>query len=127
MAEFLSDAWLRELDDAASDAAGVPTDVRLVVQQVVVDETGRELAAYAVRMADGRASVTSGHATDADVTFRQDRATAAAISRGELSAQSAFLAGRLRVGGDLRTALDQASAVAAVEDVFREVRAATTW
>jgi putative sterol carrier protein len=128
VAEFLSDEWLDELDRAARAAVGVPEEVRLVVQQVVVEDEERgEVTAYAMRLADGTATVTRGHADAADITFTQDRATAAAIARGELSAQSAFLAGRLRVGGDLRAALEQARAVAAVEDVFSSVRASTTW
>lgn len=128
MAEFLSDEWLDELDRAARAAENLPVEVRLVVQQVVVDDQDRSvLALYAVRLADGKATVTKGHLDEPDITFTQDRGTAAAIVRGELSAQSAFLAGRLRVGGDLRAALEQARAFAAVDDVFGTVRASTTW
>lgn len=128
MAEFLSDAWLDDLERAATRSAGVPAELRLVVQQVVLDgPDGDELAAYALRLADGVVAVERGRAADADVTFTQDRATAAAIAQGALSAQSAFLSGDLRVGGDLRVALDQARAVAAIDDVFAEVRATTTW
>lgn len=129
MADFLSDAWVEELDAAARRATQIPQEVRLVVQQVVTDGPAgddREVA-YAVHLREGTASVTPGHAEGADVTFTQDRATAAAIARGELSAQAAFLEGRLRVGGDLRAALEQARAMAAISDVFAEVRATTTW
>lgn len=128
MAEFLSDAWLDDLEQAATRSTGVPAELRLVIQQVVLDEPGgEEVAAYAMRLADGTVTVERGRVPDADVTFTQDRATAAAITQGALSAQSAFLAGDLRVGGDLRVALDQARSVAAIDDVFAEVRASTTW
>ena len=50
-------------------------------------------------------------------------ATAEAIHRGELSAQTAFIEGRLRLGGDLRAVIERASALAAIDDVFGAARA----
>jgi putative sterol carrier protein len=64
---------------------------------------------------------------DPDVTFTQDRATAAAIASGELSAQSAFMAGRLRMGGDLRAVLDRSQDLTALDDVFASARPTTDW
>jgi hypothetical protein len=61
------------------------------------------------------------------VTFTQDRTTAAAIATGRLSAQAAFIDGRLRVGGDLSALLDRAAELAALDDLFASARAATTW
>ena len=92
-----------------------------MLQQVVVDEDGGEVA-YALRLADGHLSVTAGRVDDADVTFTQDRATAAAISAGTLSAQAAFLAGRLRVGGDLTAVLGGARELTDLADVFVATR-----
>ncbi len=126
MAEFLSAEWLSELD-AAAGAASAPADLRLVVQQVVLGDDGTELAAYAVRITDGAVQVIPGRAPDADVTFTQDRATAAAIARGELAAQRAFLDGHLRVGGDLTRVLDASRQLVGVVDVFAPARTGTTW
>lgn len=125
MAEHLSPAWIAALDEAAGSAV-VPDDVRIVVQQVVLADDGTEVA-YAVRLADGQVRVEAGRADDADVTFTQDRSTAAAIARGELSAQTAFLAGDLRVGGDLTKVLDGARVLATVQDVFASARTGTAW
>ena len=122
MVEFLSSEWIAALADASVDA-DAPEDVRLVLQQVVVDDDGSEVA-YAVRLADGRLSVSPGRVDDADVTFTQDRATAEAISAGTLSAQAAFLAGRLRVGGDLTAVLGGARDLADLPDVFAAARGA---
>lgn len=124
MAVFLSDAWLAELD-AAARTATPPAELRLVVQQVVVGDRGRDTA-YAIRIEDGRMSVQPGRVEDADITLTQDRATAAEIAQGALSAQVAFMAGRLRVGGDLRKVLDRAGGLAALGDVFAGVRGATS-
>lgn len=126
MAEFLSPEWLSELDVAAR-AATAPADLRLVIQQVVVGPDGAELAAWAVRIADGAVHVAPGHADDADVTFTQDRDTAAAIARGELAAQRAFLDGHLRVGGDLTRVLDASRQLVGVVDVFGSARTGTAW
>jgi hypothetical protein len=123
--EFLSAAWLSDLQDAAR-ASAVPEDLRLVVQQVVLDPDGGEVA-YAIRVADGHVSVETGRVDDAEVTFTQDRATASAIASGELSAQAAFIDGRLRVGGDLTSLLERARELAAIEDLFAPVRANTGW
>ena len=68
-----------------------------------------------------------GRAADAHVTFTQDRGTAVAIARGELSAQVAFLSGRLRVGGDIRNVIDRTRDLALLDDLLAPARAATTW
>lgn len=122
--EFLSDEWIDALD-AAGALATLPADLHLVVQQVVLGDDGPE-SSFVVRVLDGRVSVTAGVASDAEVTFTQDRATALAVATGATSAQAAFMDGRLRVGGDLRLVLDRADELAAVADVFAAARAALT-
>ena len=74
----------------------------------------------------GTAAVRPGPAGDPTVRLSQDYATAAAIATGEGSAQRAFMAGRLRVGGDLRVLLSHGDALTQVEDTFAAVRADTT-
>lgn len=130
MADYLSDPWFDEMADAAGRAQP-PGDVRIVLQQVVTDGAGgadgeREVA-YALRVAEGRVEVIRGRLAEADITFTQDRTTAAAIARGDLSAQAAFLAGRLRIGGDLHRAGEVATALADLDDVFAPLRASTRW
>ena len=125
MAEFLTDAWVAELN-AAAGALRAPADLCLVVQQVVLGDRGDE-SAYTIRIEGGRASVSPGRVDDAHVTFTQDRATAAAIAQGKLSAQVAFMSGRLRVGGDVRQVIDRARDLQALDDLFGEARAATSW
>lgn len=124
MAGFLSDAWFAELD-AAALAARIPDDLRVTIQQVVTDDAGE--VAFSIALGDGEVRVRRGRAATADVTFTQDRATAAAIAEGQLSAQAAFLDGRLRLGGDITALLDRAGALAAVDDLFSTVRADTSW
>ena len=125
MAQFLSPEWISDLD-ASAEALDVPSGLQLVVQQIVSDGDAREVS-YVIEIGEGRVQVRPGRVEGADITFAQDRATAEAIARGEISAQEAFLAGRLRVGGDLRAVMDRSRELAAVSDVFASARAATTW
>lgn len=125
MAEFLTPEWISELG-ASAQSVSVSPDLRLVVEQIVSDGPSGEVS-YVIEIANGRVVVRLGRSSDADLTFAQDRATAAAIARGELSAQAAFMAGRLRVGGDLRAVMDRSRELAAMVDVFATARATTTW
>jgi putative sterol carrier protein len=109
MAELGSDDWVAAF---AERAAGVAVDdaVRIVVQQELAD-TG---AAWHVVVAGGRAAVTAGRHPAPDVTLTEDRDTATAIAAGALSAQQAFIDGRLRVRGSLERLSSAAGALAAL-------------
>lgn len=125
VAPFLTPEWIAELD-AAARLVAVPSDLDLTVQQVVETTSGPRVE-YSIRIADGAISVLPGRAESADVTITQDRATAEQIARGKMSAQTAFMEGRLRIGGDLRATVDRALGLARLEDVFEAVRHSTTW
>jgi predicted lipid carrier protein YhbT len=124
VAELLSDDWIAALA-AAAQSASVDPDLRLVVQQRVLEVDG-SATSYAVRLADGRAEVVPGDVADADITFTEDRETAAAIAAGALSAQAAFMAGRLRVGGDLRAVLERARDLSVLDAIFAPARTGTS-
>jgi len=68
---------------------------------------------------------SDGSAADRTVTFITDRATAVAIASGRESAQSAFMAGRLRVDGDTRLLMSHQGLIGDLDDLFGEVRAVT--
>ena len=71
---------------------------------------------------------TGGAPSPADaavVRFTLDHETALGIARGTGSAQQAFMAGALQVGGDLRVLLDHQVVLSALHDVFAAVRAQT--
>ena len=95
-----------------------------MVQQVVADGEGLDPVTYTCGSRTAGSRSRPARAADADITFWLDRATALAIHRGELSAQTAFLEGRLRVGGTCRPeALTGLGALAALDDVFAAARA----
>jgi hypothetical protein len=129
---FLSDEWIAEMDAAASSAPSLvgvlPDDANIteLVIEHVVDDDGDERA-YHLVLGTGPARARQGHADTPTITFRQGRATAAAIASGASSAQAAFMAGDLRLGGRVDLLLTHHGALTELDDVFADVRARTEW
>lgn len=128
---FLSDEWIADLDTAASTSPGLSDvlpddeDEDLVIEHVV-DDDGTERAFHLV-IGHGPARARSGRAESPTITFAQDRATAVAIATGAASAQSAFMAGELRLGGRVDLLMAHHAALAELDDVFADVRTRTEW
>lgn len=126
MAEFLSSEWLTALHDIASvdeRLAEVTADIDLTVEQHIGD--GDDEFVYHLVFDHGSTSVRPGPAENPTVRFRQDRETAVAIARGELSAQRAFMSGRLQVGGDVQRLVENSQVLVALGDTFAALRSAT--
>src|SRR5262249_10685523 len=131
MARFLSAEWFAEIDRSVLAGSAVPAETsgqsRLVLEQVVHDTPEGEVR-YRVVVGDGtarieraapgpngaaRAAAAAPDATAAsdaaftrstatpDLTIVSDWATATALAQGQLSAQAALMAGRLRIRGSL--------------------------
>lgn len=129
MADYLSDAWFDDLNRALAAAAPatVPGDgAALALQQVVV-ETPQGEVAYWLRLDDATATAGRGRLADPDVTITENYDTAVAVIRGELSTEAAFLAGRVRVGGDLRALSIHQSRLQPWAAVVAAVRDRTTF
>jgi hypothetical protein len=127
VAEFLSPEWLAELGDAAVRMT-VPEAVdELIVEQVVRDGPSGSEVRYSVRFTDGQACVVPGAADDPDVRVITDYETAAALQRGELSAQAALVAGRARLQGPIQHLRGREAALRGLDDAFASVRATTTY
>lgn len=129
MADYLSPAWIEELAAAAgADAAlrRAAAGVRLTVQQVVVGAPGGEVAWHVV-LDDGSVALRPGRAVAPDVTFEEDYASAAKVTRGELSPQAAFMTGRLRATGDLPLLVRHQPAFVALAGATAAVRERTTF
>jgi putative sterol carrier protein len=98
----------------------------IVVQQVVTDPDRAEVAWW-IELGGGTIALRPGRTDSPTVTFTQDADTATAINRGVLSAQAAFMTGRLQVKGDVQVLLDRQEELLGVEDVFASIRASTTY
>ena len=125
MAEFLSAAWIAELDAAARGAADLLVDAPLVVEQVVDDGAGVTVR-YQVRIGPAGASVSGDTGAPADVVLVTDRATAWAMHGGRLRAQDAFARGALKVRGRPELLAGRAELFARLDRAFAPVRAGTT-
>ena len=122
MLQYLSEEWIREAD-AALRASGLRTaeGQRFAVEQQVGD------AVYHMVFDSEGAGVRSGPAPDPSVMFRQSWDTAAAIARGELSAEEAVLNGHTLLEGDPMALVANHRILAKADDVFAAVRARTLW
>ncbi len=129
MPRYLSREWL----DAAQRAIDASTSVReaatgadFVVQHVVTGGPNGDVT-YHVRVGEEGVRICKGEAADPTVVFTEDYGTAAAIGRGELSAQAAFMAGRIRVRGDLPRLVEQSGAFSDIEDSLAGLRSETSY
>jgi predicted lipid carrier protein YhbT len=130
VAEFLSDEWVAALDAALTrdpELADRVADARLVVQYVVEADDAAPARCYHLAIADGAVRARSGPAPDPSVVFTTDRVTAAAIAAGRERAQVAFMAGRLRLGGDVTALLVNRELLARLDDLTGTVRARTVF
>jgi SCP-2 sterol transfer family len=135
VAEFLSDEWIAALDAAAHAALrdGADDVDLLAVEPVVRGVPGRGDVRYRVTCGTAVRAVmrlsNDAPADDAssDVRIETDYATAVALARGQLNAQTALADGLLRVSGDLARLAAHASALARLGDLFASVRATTTF
>lgn len=135
MLDHLSEEWVEALDAAARDhdaLAAATRGISLVVEQLVYDEPvgdtsdqGSPIAAWHIVIDDGKVRFRPGRAEAPTIRFATDRATAASVERGEQSTQQAFMAGRLRVGGDTTVLVARHAALGGLDDVFATVRSAT--
>lgn len=123
MPEYLSPDWFAAASELVATSATLAErsrGVHLVLFQTVQDDAGD--ISWALRLDDGTASLTVGRADDATVSFTCTRDTADAIHSGGRSAQAAFIAGDLRIGGDVSSLMQHAPLFADLDDVLSTLR-----
>jgi putative sterol carrier protein len=126
VASYLSEEWFDQLGAETVPAERAGTEGDVILEHLVTGGPEGDVR-YHVRIAGGAITIVRGPATDPDVTFAEDYATAAAIASGELSAPAALLSGRIRVGGDMTTLINHRDVLAVDDPVPAAVRAATTY
>ena len=128
MPRFLTEEWFEDLRAAATgdDVRTATRSVRLTLRQVVTGGPDGEVQ-YAIAIADGDVAVRPDDAGPADATFTEDYDTAAAINRGELSPQEAFMTGRIRVSGNVGVLLASQEALAGLAPALASVAPTTTY
>jgi hypothetical protein len=126
---YLSDEWMDEADRSlrASEAlAEATTDVDLTVAYEVAGAPDGKRT-YALCFDRGAVSLQREVPTGAPVTFALDYTTATEIARGDLSAQAAFMQGRLKLGGDVNVLIRDGAALDGVTDALADLRARTEY
>lgn len=127
MALYPTDAWFHRADEALGadpELARLAQGIRLVLQQTVTTLDGP--ITWHIHVDDGAVGLTRGSTPDATVTFTCDVDTADGIHEGTTSAQAEFMAGRLRVGGDVGALLRHQELLGSLAGALVPVRSAAT-
>ncbi len=129
LVRYLSPEWIDAVQAELAET-GVLTDLvdehSIGVTQVVTDAPGGTVT-YHLQVGGGVASFGSGPAEPEDVRFEQDWTTATGVATGHLSAQEAFINGRIRLVGDQQKLLRSQPVFGALDQVFNTVRARTDY
>jgi hypothetical protein len=128
MPRFLSPEWVEAVNRALAgpEAEEATSGPSMTVRHLVTGAPDGEVE-YRLSVSPAGGQATLGPAGRADVTFSSDYATAAAISRGDLTAQRALADGHLRLSGDITALSRLAAALATLEPALAPVRAETTY
>ena len=103
MSKFLSEDWVNAVTAALSVHQGFKNaigDADLGIQFSTEDAPDGGVDYY-LSTSGRNATMALGTLDGADVTVKQSYDTAAAISKGELNTQTAFMTGKLKVSGNL--------------------------
>lgn len=120
--KFLSEGWIKELEDGlnASEAFGKAVgSTSAKLQQVVGGPDGEQR--YWIKIDGGRVEMGPGDIDGPDATITQDHDTAMALARSELNPVSAFMSGKLRIGGNMMLLMQLQGAFAQLPNVMREI------
>lgn len=126
--QYLSDAWIEAADALLR---GAPVDPALgatafTIETIVPDAPGGEVR-YVVEFGPTIRARRSAPDESATVRLIQRYAVAAEVAAGTRSAQTAFLAADIQLGGDVSVLIGHAGLVATVGDVLAPLRADTVF
>ena len=126
MAKFLSEEWgdqVREALNGNDTAKAAAKGVQLTMQQVVNNAPGEGEIRYWTKIDDGTFEGGRGENPEADVTITSEYETAAAMNRGELNAQAAFMQGKIKVHGNMGKLLQHQGTLQALSQAVAQVPA----
>ena len=114
MSKFLTEDWANDVTNVLNEHEGFKNAIGaadLKVQFETQDGPDGEVNYY-LATSGGNATLALGDVDGPDVTIKQSHDTAAAISKGELNTQTAFMTGKLKVSGNLAKLMMHQNAVA---------------
>jgi putative sterol carrier protein len=113
LSKFLSEEWVQEVTAALNEHQGFKNAIGAADLgiQFSTSEAPEGDVDYFLHTSGGNSMIALGSLEDADVTVNQSYDTAAAISKGELNTQTAFMTGKLKVSGNLAKLMMHQSAI----------------
>jgi putative sterol carrier protein len=121
--KFLTEEWAQAVQDAlnSSDAfKNAAGSQSAKVQQVVTTEEGEKK--YWFKLDGGQVALGIGDSPEpVDATITQDKATAEALAKNELTGTAAYMSGKLRVSGDLMKLMQLQGALGQMPSALKDV------
>jgi putative sterol carrier protein len=104
LAKFLTAEWLNDLTAALAAHEGFKsaiTSTQISLQFEVPDAPEGAEKAYTIAVEGGAARVSPGPGASPDITIVNSYETAAAMAKGDLNTQMAFMTGKIKVSGNM--------------------------
>lgn len=120
--KFLSDEWIQEVKQRLNASDGFRTgsaSAKATIQQVVSGSEGE--SRYWIVIDHGTVDMGPGDTPSPDATITQDYETAVALAKSELNPVSAFMGGKLKVGGSMMLLMQLQGAFAELPKVMAEM------
>jgi putative sterol carrier protein len=120
--KFLSPEWAEALKaelNASEAFRRAASGQRATIQQVITTADGA--THYWITIADGQIDLGVGDVEGEDATITQSYEAAAALAKGELSPVTAFMTGRLKIGGNMGMILGLQGALAQLPTAMAKI------
>jgi putative sterol carrier protein len=120
--KFLSDEWIQEVKERLNASDGFRTgsaSAKATLQQVVSGSEGA--SRYWIAIDHGTVDMGPGDTPSPDATITQDYQTAVALAKSEINPVSAFMSGKLKVGGSMMLLMQLQGAFAELPKVMAEM------
>jgi putative sterol carrier protein len=120
--KFLSDEWVQEVKERLNASDGFRTgsaSAKATLQQVVSGSEGE--SRYWIVIDHGTVDKGPGDTPSPDATITQDYETAVALAKSEINPVSAFMSGKLKVGGSMMLLMQLQGAFAELPKVMAEM------
>lgn len=114
--KFMTSEWINAIAEAVSGSddfkkAMGSNSLSLQFEVTGVPHLNQGTYHYHLDAGNGTVTITEGKLEDADASISQNYDTAAAIFRGELNTQTAFISGKIRVSGNMAKLMQHQNAI----------------
>lgn len=120
--KFLSDEWIQQVKERLNASEGFragSANAKATLQQVVTGPEGE--SRYWIVIDHGTVDMGPGDTASPDATITQDYETAVALAKSEVNPVSAFMSGKLKVGGSMMLLMQLQGAFSELPKVMVEM------